>query len=205
MTVWIVIIVLLVLFLIMPVGVDAVYSGQVFQLKLKIGLIKLSVIPGNKDKKQKTPKQKEENVKIPPEEKKLRLTAQDVLQLLKVVFSTLGRVEKHLSFDRVRVYWTAAAEDPCDAVMQYGGINAGLSVLMPYVHEVLKIRDEDIQTAVDFELQKPQIDAAVTATLQIWEILLVVNCAGAAALKWYVRKKKQARTAEKLAVQKGTE
>ena len=204
MIAWIIVIVLLLLFLLMPVGVVFSYGGQV-TLKVIIGFLRLQILPAEKSEKPKEPKPKKEKVKVPKDQQKLRLNKDDVFSLLKLLFQTLGRFRKHLSIDRLKLYWTAGADDPCDAVMQYGGLNAGLSTLLPYVHEVLKIRDEDIQTAVDFELTKPQIEAELTATMQIWEILFIGNCTAFAILTWYFTKKKLERTAAKNVVQKGSE
>ena len=205
MLAWIIVIALLLLFLLMPVGVVFRYQQQEITLKVKIGLFKLKILPAKAKAKPKAPKPKKEKVKVPKDQKKLRLNKDDIFTLLKLLFRTLRRFRKHLSIDFLRLYWTAAAEDPCDAVMQYGGLNAGLSTLMPYVHEVLKIRNEDICTAVDFEHSAPQIEAELAATLQVWEILLTVNCAAFTALGWYVRKKKLDRAAAKNAAQKGSE
>ena len=70
---------------------------------------------------------------------------------------------------------------------------------------VLKIREREISTEVDFEAQKPRIDARVIATLHIWEILFIAICAGTAAAVWYLRKRKQARAEAKTVSKKGTE
>ena len=204
MIAWIIVIVLLLLFLIMPVGIVFIYRQQLI-LKVKIGLTNLKVLPSGDKGKPKEPKPKKEKVKVPKDQQKLRLNKDDVFSLLKLLFQTLRRFRKHLSIDRLKLYWTAGADDPCDAVMQYGGLNAGLSTLRPYVHEVLKIRDEDIQTSVDFERSTPLIEAELTATLQIWEILFIGNCTAFAILPWYFTKKKLERTAAKNAVQKGSE
>lgn len=195
---WIIVLLLLLLLLILPVGVDFRYDGAI-ALKLKLGPIRVGLLPkaekpaSGKAEAKPDPKPKKEKVKTPKSEKKLRLNKDDIFTLLKTAFRALGRFRRHLSIDRLELNWLSAAEDPYDAVMQFGWLNAGLHTLMPYVHEVLKIRGEDIRTAVDLELKKPQITAAVTATLQIWEILLIGFCAVGSVLKWYLKKKKQER------------
>ena len=206
----IIIFAVLLLLLILPLGVNVVFRQQILCLKLKIGPLKLQILPSKDDKKKeekppKEPKPKKEKVKVPKDQKKLKLTLDDIFTLLKIVFRALHRFRKHLSIDRLKLYLAFASEDPYDAVVQFGAVNAGVSTLMPYVHDVLKIRDEDIRTTVDFEQPKMQIDAEVTATLQLWEILFVVNCAAASVLVWFVKKKKLERTAAKAAEQKGSE
>lgn len=210
MLAWIIVLVALMLLLILPLGVNVLFQRQVLCLKLKIGPLKLQILPakGKQEKEEKPPKEpkpKKEKVKVPKNQKKLKLTRDDIFSLLKIVFRALHRFRKHLSIDRLKIYLAFASEDPYDAVVQFGAANAGLSTLMPFAHDVLKIRDEDIRTTVDFKQQKMQIDAEVTATLQLWEILFVVSCAAASVLVWYLKKKKPERTAAKAAEQKGAE
>ena len=213
MLVWIIVIAVLLLILLLPVGADVRYDRGALILKVKAGLLRFTILPektGRKAKKtpkaeQKTEKPKKEKVKIPSDQKKIRLTKEDIPTLLGIVFRLLRRLRKHLSIDRLKLWWAAAAEDPYDAVVQFGALNAGFSLLMPLAKDVLKIREEDIRTDVDFEAKQPQIIANVVATIQIWEILLIVICAAAAAGSWYLKKRKQSRTAAKAAAQKGME
>ena len=206
-----IILVLLLLLLLMPVGADVSYAEGQLTVKAKAGLIRIQIVPGKPKQKEKpkaeqenTVGEKKEKVKKPKSEKKLKLTKDDIFTLLGIVLRTLRRFRRHLSLDLLRLHWTAGAGDPYDAVIQYGAMNAGLSTLLPLAEEVLKIRERDLQTAVDLDAQAPRIDARIVATIQIWEILFIVIFAGAAALSWYLKKRKQARRTKKAAEQKGT-
>ena len=210
MIAWIIVIVLLLLFLLLPVGADVSYEAELLTVKICAGLLRIQIIPGKK--KSDAPaaesvaeKPKKEKVKTPKKENRLKITKDDIVTLLKIVFRTLRRFRKHLSIDVLKLWWAAAAEDPYDAVVQFGALNAGISTLLPLAEEVLKIREKDIRTAVDLEAAKPQITARVAATIQIWEILFIVIFAGAAAAAWYLKKRRQARRAARAAAQKGTE
>ena len=209
---WIIVLVLLLLFLILPVGVDAAFARSQFALKVKLGPLGIRILPGKegkkKEKKPKEPRPKQEKPKQEAETKKkarLKLTKDDIVTLLKIVFRALHRFRTHLSIDLLRLHWTAGAEDPYDAVIQYGGLNAGLNTVYPLAHKVLHIREEDIGTDLSYGLTKPEIDARVVATLQIWEILLIGICAGAALLRWYWKKRRNARGADRPMAQKGTQ
>ena len=212
MLAWIIVLVLLLLFLILPVGVDAAFAQSQFSLKLKLGPLRFRIIPGKEGKQQKEKKPKQPRAKKPknqsgePEQKaKLKLNKDDIFTLLGIVFRMLNRFRKHLSIDLLRLHWTAGAEDPYDAVIQYGSLNAGLNTLYPLVRKVVHIWEEDLRTDVSYEIAKQEIDARVVATLQIWEILLIGICAGAAALRWFLKQRRTARGARRPMAQKGTE
>lgn len=193
---WIIVIVLLLLILIMPVGVRAAYDGGI-SLRLKLGPVGVRLLP----RKKKRPKpERKKNAKRETSEKpkksgkpKKKLSLADVRTLAQIALRALHRFRVHLSIDALRLHVVAAASDPYDAVLLYGRVNAGLGVLLPEAHRVLNIRDERISTDVDLESQTLCIESEITATLQIWEILLIVNCAGAALLVWLLRRRKQAR------------
>lgn len=204
MLAWIIVLVLLLLFLILPVGVDAAFARSQFTLKCKIGPFHLRLLPGKPGKRRKKAPPAHQPDK-PKKEAKLKLNKNDIFSLLRILLRTLKRVQAHLSIDLLRLHWTAGAEDPYDAVMQYGGLNAGLNTLYPLAHAVLHIREEDLYTDLSYELSKPEIDARVVATLQIWEILLIGICAGAAVLRWYWNKRRNARSARQPVAQKGTQ
>ena len=188
----------LVLILILPVGVDAAYIDSAFSLKAKAGPARIGILPKKErpDKPEKKKKPKEQ--KEAPEGKehpKLKIGLADIKELLGFALKALGRFQRALSIDVFMLHMVSGAEDPYDAVMQFGYLNAGLSALSPLFHKVVKIRKEDIRTAVDLELKRPLIEARLAATLQIWEILYIGICAGCAFLRWFLRKKKEAKAA----------
>jgi len=194
---WIIVIAVLLLILVFPVGIDAAYDGDERFLKLKLGPFRKTIIPGDKQKKKKkkdTSKPAEEETDG-KREKKLRVTLDDILTLAEIGFDALHRFRVHLSVDRFRLYWTAAASDPYSAVLQYGRVNAALGVLTAKAHGALKVRDEDIRTTLDLEAEHPEIRARLILSIQIWEILLIGICAGFAGLRWILKKKRNERTA----------
>lgn len=202
----VIIVVLLVLFLILPVGVDAAYDGAVFALKAKAGLIKIQILPKKekppeeegKEKPKKPKKEKKEKKKKREQEHKpkQKLTLDDILELAGIGLKALGRFRRSLSVDKLMLHMAAAAPDPYDAVLLYGRVNAGLSALSPLLHRALKIREEDIRTCVDTEPGTMFLEARVVVTLQIWEILYIAFSAGFAALRWLIKRKRKIRKLE---------
>ena len=197
--------VLLLLILLLPVGADVSFIQDILTLKLKVGLFRWKLIPKKAiGKNDKTVDEKKEGKKDQAKHGfKLKINKNDLVKLLNILFHTLHRFRMHLSIDLLHLNCIAAATDPYDAVLQFGALNAGFGAILPLAETVLKIRERNICTSVNFEIHKPQIEVRVIATLQIWEILFIAICAGTASAVWYLKKRKQARTAAKTASKKG--
>lgn len=196
MLVWIIVIVLLLLILACPVGIDAAYTQDARHLKLKIGPFRKQLLPAEKKKKpQKPPEAGKQEEKSREEKKKRKITPDDILTLAEIALDTLHAFRMHLTVDRFLLHWTAAAKDPYDAVQQYGRINAVLGIMAGKAHASLTIRDEDIQAQLDLTREKPLIEVCLILSIQIWEILWIGLCAGAKGLRWLMNKKRNERAA----------
>ncbi len=196
MLVWIIVIVLLLLFLACPVGIDAACTQDKRHLKLKIGPFRKKLLPAEKKKKPQKPAAEDKQEEKPREEKKKRkITLDDILTLAEIALDTLHAFRMHLTVDRFLLHWTTAASDPYDAVQQYGRINAVLGIMAGKAHASLTIRDEDIQVELDLTRDKPLIEVCLILSIQIWEILWIGLCAGAKGLRWIWNKKRNERAA----------
>jgi len=194
---WIIAIVIVLLVLILPVGVSAAYDDNGFLLHLKLGVLKIRLLPRREKSRPKRKRRAKEPAQPKEKQKKekQRLRLRDIRELLRIVLRALHRLRVHLSVDVLRLYITVAGDDPYDTVRLYGAVNAGLGIMLAELHKVLKIRDEDVAADLDLEAQQLQITAKITATLQIWEILLIGVCTAAALLAWHIRRKKQDKAA----------
>lgn len=196
-----VILAIMLIILVLPLGVDASYIDSVLKLKIKAGPIRYQLLPKEEGKKPKKPKKKKEKKPKPQaaegkEKKKLQLTLDDIFTLLEIVFRTLGRFRRSLSVDRFMFHFVSGNPDPYSAVMLYGYLNAGLNALAPAFHRALKVRDEDVQTAVDLDLASPVFEGQLVLTIQLWQIMFVSFSALFAALRWFIPYKKRIKQAE---------
>ena len=194
---WMIAIVIVLLVLMLPVGVSAAYDDSGFLLRLKIGVLGIRLFPRREKRKPRRERGAEASgapqTAKKPKKPKPKLKLRDIRDLLQIVLRALHRLRVHLSVDVLQLYITVAADDPFAAVRFYGAVNAGLGIALAELHKVLKIRDEDVAADIDLDAQQLRITAKVAATLQIWEILLIGICAGAALLVWHFRRKKQAK------------
>lgn len=227
--IWVVgVAVLLILLLILPVGADLRYREEDFTLFLKIGFLVFPLESEEEPEKPVEVQQPWEDQpahwwKLPTPRDILNWSlsgfralrdliksyedegfyikdVRDLFGLLPVARKAVVRVVRHLSVDWVQVHYVVASEDPYDAVMQYGVINAAYSALSPLLHRVFNIRDEEIGLDVDVMAEESYVRARVVATLQIWQILYIAACAGAGFLKWYLpfRKKLKAQAKQRV-------
>lgn len=191
-----IILAILLLILCIPVGVDVRYIER-FQADVKIGPFGLSLYPRKPrpPKVHEQPEPAESDAAEKPKKKRIKLTLRDIPELLRIAFDALRRFRRRLSIDLLMLHVLVAAEDPYDAVVRFGSLNAALGALSGPAHRALKIRREDVQTFVDVQEKKCIIEFRIKASIQIWEALGVALFTGYAAIVWFIRKKRAAKKA----------
>ena len=88
----------------------------------------------------------------------------------------------------------SGASDPYDTALAFGYVNAALGALTPLAERALRIDERDIQTGVDFQAERPRIDARIVCTIRIGQIVIIALAFGAGFLKQKMHAK-QARAA----------
>ena len=185
---WIILAVALVLTVLnlLPVGVDAAYADDVFSLAARIGPFRLRLLPkppDQKPKKKKPPKPKKEK----PKKRSAPPDIRTILTLAKLGLQALDLFRQQLVF-------VSGASDPYDTALAFGYVNAALGALMPLAERALRIDERDIQTGVDFQAERPRIDARIVCTIRIGQIVIIALAFGAGFLKQKMHAK-QARAA----------
>ena len=183
---WIILAIALVLTVLnlLPVGVDAAYADDVFSLAARIGPFRLRLLPkppDQKPKKKKPPKPKKEK----PKKRSAPPDIRTILALAKLGLQAL---------DRFRQVFVSGASDPYDTALAFGYVNAALGALTPLAERALRIDARDIQTGVDFQAERPRIDARIVCTIRIGQIVIIALAFGAGFLKQKMHAK-QARAA----------
>lgn len=195
---WI-ILAIIVLLLLLPVGADAAFTGGVFSLSVKLGPLKLHLLPAKPKKKGKKPKEKKpkkpKEKKAGREKPKLKLTVEDIKEMAGLALRALSRLRRFLSIDVLMLHLRVAGDDPYDTVRQYGAVNAALGAILPQLQRAFKIKRQDIQTEIDFSQEKISADVRFAATYQIWEILCIAFCALGSAIVWLLRNRKRTKIA----------
>ena len=89
---------------------------------------------------------------------------------------------------------TAAQMQADLTALAFGYVNAALGALTPLAERALRIDERDIQTGVDFQAERPRIDARIVCTIRIGQIVIIALAFGAGFLKQKMHAK-QARAA----------
>lgn len=189
---WIILAIALVLTLLnlLPVGVDAACAEGAFSLAARIGPARLHLLPKAPDAKPgkaktKKPKKKKAKKKSAPPD------AQTLLKLAELGLQALDRLRQKLHVRLLRLVFVSGAPDPYDTALAFGCVNAALGALTPLAERTLCIDDErDIQTGVDFDAERPRIDARIVCTIRIGQIVAVALIFGVGYLKQKLQAKK---------------
>lgn len=197
MIVLLVIVALLVLLLIIPFGVSARYVDGEASVAARVLCFSIKLFPQKEKKeKEKKPKKakKPKKTKDKPEKepkKRSKPTPDELIQLLKIGLDALSRFKRKLTVNKFMLHLVVAAEDPFDATVIYGAVNAGIGLVESMRGKAFNVRQCDIQTALDYNATEPRADAELTVTISLGRILAVALAAGWGLMKFKMRAAKQ--------------
>lgn len=150
-------------------GAQVLYSSAGVKLKLKIGPVKITLLPQKekirpekKPKKPKKPKKAAEGPPLGPEE-----IIALVKQALPVALEAAGRLKRKIRVDRLYLDVAVGGEDPAEAATAYGGLNAAIGMIWPLVEQNLHVKDRRIRTRADFLETRTRVDLDAAATLTV--------------------------------------
>ena len=154
-------------------GAQVLYSSAGVKLKLKIGPVKITLLPHKekkrpekKPKKPKKPKKAAEGPPLGPEE-----IIALVKQALPVAQEAAGRLKRKIRVDRLYLDVAVGGEDPAAAATAYGGLNAAIGMIWPLVEQNLHVKDRRIRTRADFLETRTRVDLDAAATLTVGQAL----------------------------------
>lgn len=147
-------------------GAQVLYSSAGVKLKLKIGPVKITLLPQKEkkrpEKKPKKPKKAAEGPPLGPEE-----IIALVKQALPVALEAAGRLKRKIRVDRLYLDVAVGGEDPAAAATAYGGLNAAIGMIWPLVEQNLHVKDRRIRTRADFLETRTRVDLDAAATLTV--------------------------------------
>ncbi len=187
---------LLTLLNLLRVGVSAGYEAQAFSVSARVGPLTIPVWPRpsaeepKKPKKEKPPKEP----KAPQEQtKEKELDFDTILALAKLALKAAGSFRRKLTVELFRLVFVAGSSDPYETAMQSAYVQAALGGLRPLAERALHIQERDVQVGADFTADKPRIEARLTLTIRIGQIVAIGVVFGVGYLKLILQKKKAAK------------
>ena len=198
-------IILLVFLLIGFLRVGAIVSfGDGLRVKLRVGAIKLTILP-KKAKKPKKPKEEKEPKEEKPEEKKEekpkkkrsipKPTLDDILDLIQTALSALGdmarRACRRTRIDPLDMTLIFGGYDPADAAMTFGAVNAAVFALMPRAEEKFYIPNPSIRLRMNYDSERiVEGEGSVGVSLRICDLFAILFALIIPMAKWFLRFKK---------------
>ena len=170
MTALLIILAVIVLLLLLPVGVHAVYSENGFTAALLFGPLPVRIYPPKpgKTEAKKEKKEKEEE----PAEKKPG-SAQELFQIGNIFIKMLPKIIKKVRINRLEVFYVSADADPYNAALRFGMAESGIGILTPILENHFKIGKLNLQSSVDFNLSEPEIYADGVTTASVGSVLFL--------------------------------
>lgn len=188
----------LVLISLIRIGIQVIYVPSGLMLRLKLGPVRMTLLP-RKEKKQ-SKKKKKEPQNAAAEEGKRDMLGQ-IRRGLPLIAEAAGRLKRKVRLDRIYLDVTAAASDPASAALAFGGVNAAVGMIWPLVEQNFNVRDRRIRTRVDFEAARPAVSLDAAATLTIGQaVVLAIWLAPRLPQALGMERKKQTDTVQKEAV-----
>ena len=188
--------------LLIPVGVELSYLESQFSLAAKLSFYSYKLLPKKKSddeqlsdsaekkkpKKEKKPKDSSEGEAKKPG-KKLQLNFEEIIELIKKALKGLGKFGK-LKVHKFTLHYIAAGKDPYSTSMTYNYVNAALSSLAPCCAKCFIVKgDVDVWTDIDFTREKMLLDAELSITLKLIQVVHVALVAGFGVLGVLIKNK----------------
>ena len=192
---WLIALGILILIGFIPVGVRVKYNSDGPLVRLIVGPVKYTLVPGKKKekkpKKEKKAKKKDELQTQPPpapKEKKKQTGGKltDFIPLVKVALDFLGDFIKRLKFNRLEVKLILAGDDPCDLAMNFGRAWAALGNLLPLMDNGLNIKKRNLEIECDFTADETLVIAGADVTITVGRTLALLLRYGFLGVKEFI-------------------
>lgn len=174
---------LLALILCLPVGAMCAFGGdKPLSLVLRLGPMRLTLLPKKEGKKKKAAKvKKTEPVDAPPEKEKtfdLRsISWADGKAILRAVWQAVSRAlckcGKRIRIHPLDLCVTVGGDDPADTAERYGQMQMAVWSVMPRLEELVHIPDPRIHMDVDFRADKTEFSGSVGAYFRVGDCLAI--------------------------------
>ncbi len=166
-----IIVLVIVILCILPVGVVIRYEEHL-ELRVRVAFLTFKLPPEEELRRRRAGKRRP----LPP-----------LRDFLSPALDALEMLARKVRIDNLVIHYTAAAEDPASAALQYGAVSAGLHILVARLEAASRLRKRDIRMDADFERTKPKIRALVSLSMRLWQAVVLAVRFG----KKYIRQKRE--------------
>ncbi|MGI5971838.1 MAG: DUF2953 domain-containing protein [Oscillospiraceae bacterium] len=169
-------------------GIEFVYGEKGVVLRLRIGFLRIKLVPSDKKKLKKDTKK---------EEIQKGGAVGQLRELWPHLKKALSRQKHKPKIDRLFIRFTAAASDPAAAAIMFGGSNALIGIILPVLENNFNIVKREIKTDVDYSADKPSIYIDAVLTLALWQAVYIALAIFTPYMKQKGSKHKDERSVQK--------
>ena len=190
---------LILLLCLLRVGVEMRYQAKVLTLDVRIGLLRLHILPHKESKeeepkREKKPKQAKKQAQKSGEKKKPTLG--DIRDLAHTLWpplkQALRKTRRGIRIHPLTVSATVGGrEDPASAAQLYGELQAVVWGGMPVLEQLLVIPDPHIHIGIDFDTEEWDISANAGLSARVGTLMGIGWTLAVPAVKWYLRYRKK--------------
>ena len=178
--------ILLVVFLILPLGVFAEYDSAGLRAKLIIGIFRLRIYPRKKPGKNRKDKEKNERFETAiSSDKKTNGSFEAFMSLIKLVIDVLNDFRHKITINNLVFNLILAGDDPCDLSVNYGRCCAALGAVTPQIERLFRIKKRKLEVQCDYTADRPKVAVQVDIRIPVYKFLLLCCFHGMRVLKKY--------------------
>ena len=177
------------LLLLVPLSVVAHVQGGEVRVYLWVGFLRLTLVGSEKREKAKKSKRPSEKKKPEKKDEKPGLGQyiqglDDVMELAGIAKRLLKKLLRAVRIAKLRLTVTVATADAAQTALLYGRLNAAAGILVPVLHEYLRIRNDHIRFWTDFQKEKTEFSLYVRVTTTPAALLGVAGSALVSLLRY---------------------
>ena len=166
--------------LLLPIELRIRRQEEGWRIFAKIGWHTMPIYSPKNGKKPSKSEAKDRNAKD-HEKKSLRrqkkANRRQIYHLIKtlppIIGKALGRTGQRICVCPLQLHLLIADENPADAAVLYGKLQAIFASVMPLAHQKLHIEEQDIQLFLDFQQEQTHIRCDIGLRLRPWDGIAV--------------------------------
>jgi hypothetical protein len=183
----------------MSVGVRVLYDEKLF-LWIRVGPVKIRLLPAKKPKKKKGGTDKEKAAGKKKAKPKKKHSAAEIKTLVKELLppakKALSKAAGALRVDCLALRLTVGGESPAKAAERYGIANAAVWTAVPLLENACRIRRRDIDVSLDYGLRESKASGEIDLSIRLSAGIGIMFSAGIPVLRAVLKFTKSGKTTE---------
>ena len=110
-------------------------------------------------------------------------------EIVKIILKTLAKVKRIIVFDKVRISYIAADDDPFNTVREYNAVNSVIGSVIPWFESFFSVKEKEIAIDTDMCSDNSELEFEIKLSIKIFQILYLGLFSGTEVLKLLLSRK----------------